>query len=146
MRQTIQHHMPHLSQSQSKGLALWVCGTILAGSGCQSAVGVSLWFVAGFNTMRQYLREWFHDGADRSNPCQTQLDVSRCFAPLMRWIVYLWKSDTLALAIDPTMKGDRINALVMSSVLVWTSVLDRDGVQSAEIGRLQVRQDQAGRP
>ena len=116
MHQTIQHHMPHLRQSQTKGLALWVCGTILAGSGCQSAVAVALSFVSGFNTMRQYLREWLYDGADRSNPCLTQLDVSGCFAPLMRWIVSLWKSDTLALAIDPTMKGDRINALVVSVV------------------------------
>ncbi|MCY4651653.1 MAG: hypothetical protein OXC95_00645, partial [Dehalococcoidia bacterium] len=55
MRQTIQHYMSHLSESQLKGLTLWVYCTILAGSGCQSAVAVSLSFVAGFNTMRQYL-------------------------------------------------------------------------------------------
>ena len=116
MRQTIEHYMPHLRESQSKGLTLWVYGAILAGSGCQSAVAVSLSFVAGFNTMRQYLREWLYDGADRSNPCLTQLDVSVCFVPLMRWVLELWKSDTLALAIDPTMKGDRLAALVISVV------------------------------
>ena len=57
MRQTIEHYMPHLRESQSKGLTLWVYGAILAGSGCQSAVAVALSFVSGFNTMRQYLRE-----------------------------------------------------------------------------------------
>ncbi|MCY4651652.1 MAG: transposase [Dehalococcoidia bacterium] len=57
-----------------------------------------------------------YDGADRSNPCLSQLDAGGCFVPLMRWLLDLWRSDTLALAIDPTMKGDRINALVISVV------------------------------
>lgn len=116
MRQTIQHYMPHLRESQLNGLTLWVYGTILAGSGCQNAVAVALSFVSGFNTMRQYLREWIYDGSDRSNPCLSQVEVRGCFVPLMRWILSLWKSDRLALAIDPTMKGDRINALVISVV------------------------------
>ena len=114
--QTIQHHMPHLRESQRKGLALWVYGAILAGSGCQNAVATALSFVASFNTMRQYLREWLYDGAKRSNPCTTQVEVSACFAPLMRWVLSLWRSDTLALAIDPTMKGDKLSALVISVV------------------------------
>ena len=116
MSQTIKHHMPHLRESQRKGLALWVYGAILAGSGCQNAVATALSFVASFNTMRQYLREWLYDGAERSNPCTTQVEVSACFAPLMRWVLSLWRSDTLALAIDPTMKGDKLSALVISVV------------------------------
>ena len=79
MRQSIQHYMPHLRESQQKGLTLWVYGTILAGSGCQNAVAVALSFVSGFNTMRQYLREWLYDGADRSNPCLSQVEVSGVF-------------------------------------------------------------------
>ena len=34
IRQTIETHLPHLSQPQLAGLALWVCGAILAGSAC----------------------------------------------------------------------------------------------------------------
>ena len=34
----------------------------------------------------------------------------------MRWVLSLWRSDTLALAIDPTMKGDKLSALVISVV------------------------------
>ncbi len=108
--------MPQFSKSQSKGLALWVYGAIQAGSGCQNAVAAALSFVAKFYTMRQYLREWLYDGADRACPSRSQVDVEACFVPLMRWVLELWKSDCLAIAIDPTLKGDRISALAISVV------------------------------
>ena len=114
MRQTIQHYMPHLRRSQIDGLTLWVYGTIVGGSGCQNAVVCALSFVAGFHTMRQYLREWMYDGRDRTSPCRTQLDVRLCFVPLLRWILAWWRSRELALAIDPTMRGDQINSIVIS--------------------------------
>ena len=64
MQQTIEQHMPHLRESQLKGLVLWVYGTILAGSGCQNAVTTALSFIGSFNSIRQYLREWLYDGQD----------------------------------------------------------------------------------
>ena len=42
MQKTIEPHLPHLSQPQLTGLALWVCGAILAGSACQNAVASAL--------------------------------------------------------------------------------------------------------
>ena len=69
MHQTIQHHLPELRRSHVKGLTLWVYGTILAGSGCQSAVVTALLFMGSFNSIRQYLREWLYDGSDRARPC-----------------------------------------------------------------------------
>ena len=42
IQQTIETHLPHLSQPQLTGLALWVCGAILAGSACQNAVASAL--------------------------------------------------------------------------------------------------------
>ena len=42
IQQTIETHLPHLSQSQLTGLTLWVCGAILAGSACQNAVACPL--------------------------------------------------------------------------------------------------------
>ena len=41
-----------------------------------------------------------------ATPCQTELDVTLCFAPLLRWVLCWWRSGGLALAIDPTLKGD----------------------------------------
>ena len=95
---------------------LWVFGSILARSGCQNAVATELSFMGSFNSIRQYLREWLYDGQDRSNPCRVQLDVRLSFVPLLKWLLELWESDRLVLAIDPTMKGDRINAIVISVV------------------------------
>ena len=46
----------------------------------------------------------------------TELDVSLCFAPLLRWVLTWWCSDRLALAVDPTLKGDDTTAIVISVV------------------------------
>ena len=114
MQQTVEYYLPHLEPSQIKGLVLWVYGTILAGSGCQNAVATVLSVMGRWHSLRQYLREWLYDGCHRASPCQKQLDVRPCFAPLLRWLLAWWYSDKLALAIDPTMKGDQINSIVIS--------------------------------
>ena len=116
IQQMIGTHLPHLSQPQLTGLALWVCGAILAGSACQNAVASALSLWRKWNNLRQHLREWLYDGSDRARPCKTQLDVTLCFAPLLRWVLAWWRSGRLALAIDPTLKGDQITAIVISVV------------------------------
>ena len=90
MQKTIDPHLPHLSQPQLTGLVLWVCGAILAGSACQNAVASALSPWGRWNSLRQYLREWLYDGSDRTSPCQTQLDVTLCFAPLLKWVLSWW--------------------------------------------------------
>ena len=114
MQQIIETHLPHLSRPQLTGLVLWVCGAILAGSACQNAVASALSPWGAWNSFRQYLREWLYDGSDRARPCQTQLDVTLCFAPLLRWVLTWWVSGRLAVAIDPTLKGDQTTAIVIS--------------------------------
>ena len=124
MQQVIETHLPHLSRPQLTGLvpvsstgqALWVCGAILAGSACQNAVASALSPWGAWNNFRQYLREWLYDGSDRARPCQTELDLSLCFAPLLRWVLAWWRSSRLALAVDPTLKGDQTTAIVISVV------------------------------
>ena len=96
------------------GLALWVCGTILAGSACQNAVAAALSPWRKWDNLRQYLREWLYDGSDQNPPCQTQLDVALCFAPLLKWVLAWWRYESLALAIDPTLKDDQPTAIVNS--------------------------------
>ena len=116
VQQVIETHLPHLTQSQLTGLAWWVCGTILAGSACQNAVASALSTRGNWNNLRKYLREWLYDGGDRARPCKAELDVSLCFAPLLRWVLAWWCSGRLALAVDPTLKGDDTTAIVISVV------------------------------
>ena len=70
----------------------------------------------GFSAVRQRLREWLCDGADRSAPSPNRIDVRARFAPLMRWVLSLWTSSDLALAIDPTTLSDRLCVIVASVV------------------------------
>ena len=116
LKQVIETHLPHLSPTQLTGLTWWVCGAILAGSACQNAVASALSPRGSWNNLRQYLREWLYDGGDRASPCKTELDVSLCFAPLLRWVLAWWRSGRLALAVDPTLKGDETTAIVISVV------------------------------
>ena len=55
-------------------------------------------------------------GATGRVPAKTELDVSLCFAPLLRWVLVWWRSGRLALAIDPTLKGTDTTAIVISVV------------------------------
>jgi hypothetical protein len=94
--------------AECRGLALWVVGAILAGSACQTAVITALGPL-GFaaEAVRQRLREWTYDGRDRDAPCATGLEVERCFAPLLAWVLRLWRGACLPLAIDTTTLGSR---------------------------------------
>ena len=119
IRQTLEKFLPHLRESQVTGLTR----TIMAKSSCQNAVVTALSVMGNgipvavkWNNFRQYLREWLYDGRDRASPCGAQLEVSPCFVALLKWLLAWWKSDQLALAIDPTMKGYRTNCLVISVV------------------------------
>ena len=108
--------MPQLAEAQSKGLALWTFGTITAQSGRRNAVIAALTFTGGFSAVRQRLRERLCEGADRSAPSPNRIDVRARFAPLMRWVLSLWTSNDLALAIDPTTLSDRLCVIVASVV------------------------------
>jgi hypothetical protein len=87
MEAALAERLPHLRPAQRRGLALWVYGAILAQSACQSAVVTALLLHGRYHALRQRLREWLHDGADRAAPCATQLAVERCFAPLLTWVL-----------------------------------------------------------
>jgi len=104
----------HLRPAQQRGLTLWVYGTILAQSACQNAVVTALLTLGHWHGVRQHLREWLYDGPHKAAPCHTQVDVTLCFAPLLRWLLSWWQGDSLPLAIDATLHGDRVTALVVS--------------------------------
>jgi hypothetical protein len=122
MEGTLAEHLPLLRPAQRRGLALWVYGTVLAGSACQSAVIAALLALGGWHGLRQHLREWTYDGADKAAPCAVQLEVAACFAPLLRWVLAWWRGDELALALDATAHGDRVVALVVSVLYRGTAL------------------------
>jgi hypothetical protein len=119
MLETLDTHFSScLLPAQRRGLACWVYGTITAQSACQNAVIAALLPVCGstFHGLRQYLREWLYDGDDKAAPCHTQVAITTCFVPLLRWVLSLWRSDHLTLAIDVTNLQDRLHALCISVV------------------------------
>lgn len=113
----VETHLPHLRPAQQRSLALWVTGTLLAGRCSQSAVLTALEpLLPGTdrNTLRQHLRDGLRDGAEKAAPCQISLDVTTCFAPLLRWVLSAWHGDQLALALDATTLADRVVVLCLS--------------------------------
>jgi hypothetical protein len=114
-------YLPALRPAQRAGLAWWVYGTILADSGCQSAVVAALEPVVGaahLDAARQALREWLCDGADKAVPCASEVAVADCFAPLLRWVLAWWQGEDpaqpLPLALDATYLRDRLVVLSIS--------------------------------
>jgi hypothetical protein len=111
----IAEHLPDLRPAQQRGLAAWVYGTIQATSGCESAVLRELLTEGGqWEAWRARLREFLCDGKEKAAPCRTAVAVETCFAPLTQWVVSLWQGETLALAIDATLDGEKLAALVLS--------------------------------
>jgi len=111
----------HLSKPQIWGLVLWSAGIALSGSAgiTQISARLSLVLCQGEQTVFQRLREWYLDGEQKSGSKRRELEVSSCFAPLLRWVVRLWKSETkqLALVLDATTLGKRWTILVRSRVV-----------------------------
>src|SRR6188508_647205 len=114
MERALAERLPHLRGPQRRGLALWVLGAVLAQSACQAAVLAALLPWAPYHALRQRLREWLLDGADKAVPCAAQVDVERCFAPLLRWVLGWWQGRELALAVDATAHREDVVALVVS--------------------------------
>jgi hypothetical protein len=106
-----------LGPAQRRGLALWVYGTILAGSACQAAVLGALrpvFGVAARHALRQGLREWGYAGPDKAAPCRAEVAVAACFAPLLRWVLSWWRGAALPLALDATYQRDRLVVLAVA--------------------------------
>ena len=144
MEEQLAQYLPVLRPAQRRGLALWVYGAVVAQSACQNAVVSALGAVGRFHTVRQYLREWLYDGADKAAPCQPQVEVEHCFAPLLGWLLAWWQGRELALAVDATLHGQRVAALVVSVLYRGSAVpvawhilpANRKGAWLRPLGRL----------
>src|SRR5437763_1642200 len=114
IERALAERLPHLRPPQRRGLALWVLGAVLAQSACQSAVLAALLVHGRYHALRQRLREWLLDGAEKAAPCAAQVEAEACFAPLLRWVLGWWRGRELALAVDATAHREDLVALVVS--------------------------------
>lgn len=115
---TVSTYLPHLSRPQAHVLALWSYGMVLAKSCGITSVAAVLADLLGcsFSTLRQCLREWCYDAADKRGKQRQEVDVTLCFAPLLGWVLSWWPASEsrLALGIDATTLSDRFTVLAIS--------------------------------
>jgi hypothetical protein len=117
---TVSTHLPNLSPAQATVLALWSFGMVLARScGITSVCAILAPLLADKeSTLRQRLREWCYDKDHKRGDNRQDIDVSTCFAPLLRWVLAWWPPDEkrLVLAMDATSLGQRFTVLSISVV------------------------------
>src|SRR2546421_2889545 len=111
----------HLSKAQVRGLVLWSAGMALTGSGGINQISALLAQVLEQKegSVFQRLREWYLDATHKRGDHRRELEVSRCFAPLLRWIVrsFAGEERRLALALDARTLGERWTVLAISVVI-----------------------------
>lgn len=91
--------------ARSCGITL-VCATLALQLGCSEA------------SLVQRLREWCYAAKDKHGSKRQELEVSMCFAPLLRWLLSWWPSDEprLVLALDASTLKKRFTVLCISVV------------------------------
>jgi hypothetical protein len=122
MHRTLVDRFSHLRPAQAHGLALWVSGTLRAHSACESAVLAALAPLGKRETLRQRLRDLFRASVDKRVPCQCDWEITRCFAPLLGWILSWWQGGDLAFALDATSHGERVVVLAISVLYRGTAL------------------------
>ena len=118
--ETVSIHMPHLSKPIAAVLARWSFGMVMTKSCGLTTVAALLadLLQQPENTVRQRLREWYRDAADKRGSQRQQLDVPGSFSPLIGWVLSCWPSTEkrLALAIDATTLAQLFTVLTVSVV------------------------------
>ncbi len=116
----VSRKMPGLSKPQAVVLGMYSFGMVIVRScGISSiAYALSLLLEKSENTMRQRLRELTYDAPDKRGAKRQELDVTMCFAPLLKWVLSWWEADEkrLALAMDASTLGQRFTVLSLSVV------------------------------
>lgn len=119
---TVASQFPQLSKAQAFVLALWTLGMALARCCGTATVACFLARLLGQsdNTTRQRLREFYQEAAAKAGAQRgikrQDLDVTTCFAPLLRWLLSFWSCRRLALALDVTNLGQRFHVLCVSAL------------------------------
>ncbi len=111
----VSSHFPNLSLPEMAGLATWSFGMVMTGSSSLTRVSELIAKINGesTNTVRRRLKEWYLDSESKKGEKRRELDVSKCFAPLLKWVLSLYSSEEkwLPLAIDATYIGQNFTVL-----------------------------------
>src|SRR6266540_3850800 len=128
-------NMPHLTKPQATVLALWSFGIACTRSCGRGTVAtfLALLLQQPLANIEQRLYEWCLSANDKAGTKRTSLDVTRCFVPLLGWIVRLWTSEQIALTLDATCLGDQFVVLAVCVVyrgcgipVAWTVLVLAD--------------------
>jgi hypothetical protein len=109
---------PNLTKPQAAGLANWSFGMVLARCCALSSVALFLAKLLGqqVNTLRQRLREFYQEADAKRGPGRQDLDVTTCFAPLLRWVLRDWPTRDVPVALDASALGSLFVVLCISVV------------------------------
>lgn len=117
--QIVACNLPNLSSCQVHVLAMWTLGATLL-EACLLNQVTQLWaemLHKSPNTVRQQLREFYCPAQRKNGRQRKEIDVTLCFAPLLRWVLSLWHGDRLFLALDATTLEDRF--AVLAVCVIW---------------------------
>jgi hypothetical protein len=114
----VAHAFPDLSTTQAAGLATWSVGMVLARSCALSAVAFFLAKLLKnkYDATRQRLREFYQEAKAKKGVHRRAVDVTACFASLLRWLLRDWHGQQLAVAVDASTLGSLFTVLCVSVV------------------------------
>ena len=122
----VSKQMPHLSIPEVVGLATWSFGMVMTKSSSLSKVSQFIAVVNGekASTVRQRLREWYEEAEAKKGLHRRSLDVSSCFAPLLKWVLGLLPKNLaqIALALDATTVGNKFVVLSLNILLAGSGI------------------------
>ncbi len=115
-REEIARGLPVLSAAQTWVLAQWCFAMEETGDCGSTTLAVFLALALGhrFDRVRQRLREWYFDAADKAGLTRREVDVRVCCAPLAKWVLAHWPEQRVALALAARSLGDRLTILAVS--------------------------------
>jgi len=115
----VSRNMPHLSKSQAMVLTLYSFGMVMTGRCGLTVIVTFLSLLLGETpgNLRQRLREWNYESAQKRGKKRQAVEVSANFGALLRWLLREWSAKgQLVLAMDVTYLGDRLTILAISVV------------------------------
>ncbi|MEW6499318.1 MAG: transposase [Cyanobacteriota bacterium] len=122
----VSEKMPHLSLPQVVGLATWSFGIVMTKSSSLTQVSQFIAAVNGekVNAVRQRLKEWYQEADAKKGDKRRTLEVSSCFAPLLKWVLSLLPANVkrIALALDATTIGNRFVVLSLNILLAGSGI------------------------
>ena len=127
-KQIVSYRFPNLSLPQISGLATWSFGMVMTQSSSLTRVSTLIAKVnqEKENTVRQRLKEWYKEGKAKAKKEQKRisLEVTECFASLLKWVLDLLPQDSqeLPIALDATSKGQNFTVLSINILYRGTAI------------------------